>query len=205
MTLKGHTAYGHHTGAEFHRDIEWIYKPISADSKQVYTDFIIKDYVEIPCGKCIGCRLAYSKEWANRCVLESKGWKNNYFITLTYAPDTLPLNEEFGNATLKPKDLQDFMKRLRIEWQRKHGHDNVRFYACGEYGSKTHRPHYHILAFNLPLYDLEELKKTDNGDMLYISREIDKIWGKGNTWVGEVNWNTCAYVARYIMKKQKAP
>ena len=187
------------------RDVEWIYQPQGPGSKLVYKDKKITNYKEIPCGKCIGCRLSYSKEWANRCLLESKGWANNYFITLTYAPEKLPLNQELGNATLQPKDLQDFMKRLRIEWQRKHEHENVRFFGCGEYGTKTHRPHYHIIAFNLPLFDLEELKKTNNGDTLYYSKELEKIWGNGNVWVGEVNWNTCAYVARYIMKKQKGP
>lgn len=187
------------------KDIEWIYKPKDPEFKNVYTDYKLTDFIEIPCGKCLGCRLKYSKDWANRCLLESKGWTNNYFITLSYAPEKVPINSTNGNLTLHPKDLQDFMKRLRIKYQRKYGHDNIRFFACGEYGSTTSRPHYHILAFNLPLFDLEPLKKTSNGDQLWISREIDEIWGNGNTWIGEVNWNTCAYVARYIIKKQKGP
>lgn len=186
-------------------DKEWIYQPKSKDSKDYYQDLKITKYIEIPCGRCIGCRLTYSKEWATRCMLEAKEYKHNYFITLTYSPEKVPINEKLGNLTLKPKDLQDFLKRLRKYYEQHFNHQSIRFYACGEYGSTTQRPHYHILGFNLPIFDIIPLKRTKTNDQLYYSPTVEKIWGKGNVWIGEVNWNTCAYVARYIMKKQKGP
>lgn len=184
-------------------DIEWIYKPISRDSKECYKDLKLTKYIEVPCGKCIGCRLTYSKEWATRCVLEAKQYEHNYFITITYAPEHVPVNKELGNLILEPKDLQDFMKRLRKYYDQNYNFQGIRFYACGEYGSTTQRPHYHVLGFNLPIFDIIPLKRTKTREQLYYSPTIEKIWGKGNVWIGEVNWNTCAYVARYIMKKQK--
>ena len=186
-------------------DKEWIYKPADKDGNEIYTDLKITKYIEIPCGKCIACRLTYSKEWATRCVLEAKQYQNNYFITLTYSPEKVPINEELGNLILKPKDLQNFMKRLRKYYEQHFNFQGIRFYACGEYGSTTQRPHYHILAFNLPIFDIVPLKRTNTGEQLYYSQTVEKIWGNGNVWIGEVNWNTCAYVARYIMKKQKGP
>jgi len=218
-------------------DVEFIHKPIAdivpnevISKKRLYSDrpgtfyqdVLIRDYVEIPCRKCIGCRLKIAKDWANRCLLEAKCWQHNYFITLTYNNENLPVNEETGVTTLNPDDVMNFLKRLRIHWERKHNwksdiiwendkvgteilsgdNPGIRFYGCGEYGTKTHRPHYHILGFNLPIFDLEYLKLTELGDTLYYSEEIAKIWGKGHVWIGEVNWNTACYVSRYIMKKQ---
>lgn len=165
---------------------------------------------KIPCGQCIGCRLQYSRDWATRCMLEAKEWENNHFITLTYNDMNIPLNtvidtktgEVIEKGTLKPDELTKFMKDLRRHYEYHEKHKNIRFYACGEYGEKYERPHYHAIIFNLPINDLERHKKTPEG-MLYTSKTIEKIWGKGYVVIAEVNWNTAAYVARYMLKKQK--
>ena len=75
--------------------------------------------VEIPCGRCLGCRLDHADMWATRITMEAKEWSKNCFVTLTYnnaldesGKPNLPINEK-GDMTLKKKDLQDFMKRLR--------------------------------------------------------------------------------------------
>lgn len=158
--------------------------------------------MEIPCGHCIGCRLDYSREWANRCTLEAKKHKNNYFITLTYDEEHLP-----EGGTLIKKDLQDFIKRLRATWEYKYNEKEIKFYACGEYGGKTERPHYHVILFNMPIKteNLQPYKINEQHEMLYKCRELDKIWGKGFVTVGGVSWNSCAYVARYMTKKHKGP
>ena len=164
----------------------------------------VKHVLEVPCGKCIGCRLEYSRQWANRCVLESvlHSAESNWFLTLTIDDDHLV----YGGtdlATLHFDDVTAFMKKLRERWSRVHGvDDGIRFYACSEYGDDTLRPHYHNLAFGLPLYDLEYYKTTNNGDVLYKSKELTDLWGKGYVVVGDFNWNTAAYTARYVMKKQ---
>ena len=166
--------------------------------------------IKVPCGKCIGCRLDYSRSWADRCVLEASEHEHNHFLTLTYDDNHLitsqrSLVSEKGTLTLYPKDLADFMKRLRITWERKYNHTGIRFYACGEYGSTTARPHYHIIAFNLPIFDKKHYATTKAGNVLYTSDELESVWGNGFCPIGEVNWETCAYTARYVMKKQKGP
>ena len=166
--------------------------------------------LELPCGQCIECRLAKSREWANRCILETKEHKNNYFITLTYDNENLPIGNAIDKntgeitevGTLKPKDLQDFFKRIRITWKRKYNVENIRFYACGEYGELYARPHYHAIIFGLPIFDLKPDHKSKKGNMNFTSEEIQKIWGKGRIAIGTVTWDSCAYTARYIIKKQ---
>lgn len=160
--------------------------------------------LEVPCGKCVGCRLEYSRQWANRCVLESvvHPESTNWFLTLTIDDDHLILGKE-GFATVHFDDVSEFMKRLRDRWDHQHGvSSGIRFYACSEYGDTTMRPHYHMLVFGLPLYDLELYKTTGNGDVLYKSMELTELWKQGYVVVGEFNWNTAAYTARYVMKKQ---
>lgn len=170
----------------------------------------------VPCGQCIGCRLEYSRQWAIRCVLEAKQWKNNYFLTLTYDDEHLPITNtavcdlngefvgEFENFSLFPDHLTKFMKDLRRQLEYHYNWQGVRFYACGEYGSKTQRPHYHLILFNMPdLKDLTLYKTNFQGDHLYNSDFIDKIWNKGYSVLANVSFDTCAYVARYMLKKHK--
>ena len=97
----------------------------------------------LPCGQCIGCRLNYSRNWAIRCVHESSLHEHNCFITLTYNDENLPLN-----GSLDLKHFQDFMKRLR-----KKVSVPIRYFHCGEYGSRLQRPHYHLLLFGLDFPD----------------------------------------------------
>ena len=109
------------------------------------------EYISIPCGKCIGCRLDYSRTWADRCMLESQYHKNNWFLTLTYDNDHLPEQRPGSPVhSLQKRDMQLFMKRLRKRFP----NDKIRFFGCGEYGSKSCRPHYHLLLFGVPFEDL---------------------------------------------------
>ena len=177
----------------------------------IYLDKWITEYQEVPCGRCIGCRLEYSRQWATRCMLESEQYKENQFITLTYDNEHIPITNgvtddgEIGYVgTLNPDDLQKFMKRLRIKYKRKFNHDNIRFYACGEYGEEHQRPHYHAIIFNLPIPDKKEWYINQKShEKVYTSEILTKIWGKGIVGIGNVTWESAAYVARYIMKKQK--
>lgn len=169
--------------------------------------------IELPCGQCTGCRLEHAKGWAVRCILEAKQWTFNYFITLTYSPENVPINtridtetgEVIDIMTLKKQDLQNFMKRLRRYYEYHFGPSTIRFFACGEYGEETERPHYHAILFNLPIPDLEPYFVNHEHQMVWKSKIIDDIWGLGITSVGEVSYQSAAYVARYILKKQKGP
>lgn len=169
-------------------------------------------WVKIPCRKCIGCRLDYSREWATRIALECKKSDHNWFLTLTYNDKNVPwgetVNMETGeittNMTLKPEDLTGFLKKLRRHWEYHYGHQGIKFFACGEYGDKTQRPHYHLALMNMPIKE-ENLKHYANnkqGDEIMTLQEIEDIWGKGFAPIGELNWQSAAYIARYITKKQ---
>lgn len=180
------------------------------------------EFVPIPCGQCIGCRLDYSKQWATRCMLESKYHDENYFITLTYNEDSVRHSSYIDDdgvindiLTLDKRDLQLFFKNLRIKLVRKKQREvesginrdwtpEIRYYACGEYGSQTARPHYHFIGFGLHLDDLQYSKEfSRNGFPVYTSKFLTETWGYGNVIVGSVTYESCAYVSRYIMKKQK--
>lgn len=187
---------------------------------------IFSEKIELPCGQCIGCRLEYSRQWATRCVLEAEQWSHNYFVTLTYNDAHVPFNrfeyldfytgsiEEDIALTLVPEDLQKFLKRLRINFKRKYDFPKddkpgLRFYACGEYGGETSRPHYHLCLFNCPLPDLDPVAKNFRGDVYYESNFLDEIWSDKNgnpigyVSISDLSYDTCAYVARYMLKKHK--
>lgn len=173
----------------------------------------------IPCGKCIGCRLEYSKDWATKAMFEASQFKDNWFLTITYDNEHLPVaghmidpntGEDKGinpYGSLEPEDLTNFIKRLRIEYERKKGHKGIRFMACGEYGDQGHRPHYHGIFFNLPIPLTEMVfhEYNANFEPMWRCTEIERIWGKGMVVAAQVNWNTCAYVARYVTKKVGLP
>lgn len=170
----------------------------------------------IPCGNCIGCRLDYSREWANRGYLESLKYKNNWFVTITYDEEHLPRPSEYidkngisylddgtwEGGTLVPSHLTQFIKAVRKIFEREYNHTGIRFMACGEYGDKGMRPHYHIIFFNMPL-PADDLYKPKilNHEMYYQSHIIERAWNKGISNVSEATWNTISYTARYITKK----
>lgn len=147
--------------------------------------------VTVPCGRCIGCRLERSRQWAIRCVHEASLWEHNSFITLTYDDDHMPIG-----GTLVKEHFQKFMKRLRFL----HTGKTIRYFHCGEYGETTHRPHYHACLFNHHFAD-RILYSSTRGNNLYISKELSTLWTYGFSTVGEVTFESAAYVARYIMKK----
>lgn len=201
LTKEGYEKY-QKDGYIIYKDKNRIWKRINKDEN--------REEIDLPCSKCIGCRLDYSREWANRCMIESMKYKHNEFITLTYDPEHLPTKEvvdEDGivkeKGTLVPVDLTKFMKDLRRYYQYHFNHEGIRFYACGEYGSKNERPHYHLIVFNLPVPDKKFGFTNKKGSINYHSDIIQKIWNKGLTSLCPVTWETCAYTARYMMKKQK--
>lgn len=167
--------------------------------------------VSIPCGRCIGCRLDYSRQWADRMTLEYETTGKAVFVTLTYNNDHVPcVTDEYGELigyTLKKDHFQKFMKRLR---SRKEFEDReIRFFASGEYGSQTFRPHYHAILFGLDLEDFLGIdhdkwkiqKFNELKQPIYISDSLTDIWQNGFTCISPVSWNTFAYVARYVIKK----
>lgn len=113
------------------------------------------------------------------------------FVTLTYDDENLP-----ESGSLVKAHFQGFMKRLR----KQHG-SKIRFFHCGEYGETTNRPHYHAILFGVDFADKIRHSKNAQGDQIWQSETLAKIWGKGHCWIGSVTPKSAAYVARYIMKK----
>lgn len=150
---------------------------------------------KVPCGRCIGCRLERSRQWAMRIMHEADIHLSNRFVTLTYRDEELVYG---GQATgiLYPRHLELFWKRLRKQYG-----DGIRYFACGEYGDESRRPHYHAVIFGINFQD-EVYHDTKNGNRLYSSRSLDRIWSHGNCIIGDVSFESAAYVARYIMKKR---
>ena len=178
----------------------------NTDFTSKYATRVVTDFLQIPCGRCIGCRLDYSRQWANRCVMELPYHDQSWFVTLTYDDNHLPITEyvlletgEIGQCgTLVKRDVQLFLKRLRKAYTK----NSIKFFCAGEYGDQTLRPHYHLILFGLRLDDLKLWKQSLNGYNYYNSQFLSGVWQKGHVVIGEVTWETCAYTARYIMKKQ---
>lgn len=154
----------------------------------------IRRELTLPCGQCIGCRLERSRQWAVRCMHESQMHDNNSFVTLTYDDDHIPMD-----FSLNYRHFQLFMKRLR----RKYG--NVRFYMCGEYGDRTLRPHFHACLFGVRFEDCYPWRKSSSGFHLYRSPVLEALWSYGSVEVGDVTFESAAYVARYCIKKVTGP
>lgn len=146
--------------------------------------------LDLPCGQCVGCRLERSRQWAVRCLHEKKQWRHNCFVTLTYDEQHVP-----HDGSLQKRDLTLFFKRLRKN------HDGVRYMACGEYGENFARPHYHAILFNCQFSDAALFTVSAGGNELYRSRELERLWPFGHSSVGEVTFESAAYVARYCLKK----
>lgn len=158
-----------------------------------YYDFLV------PCGKCPGCRMDYAKTWSDRMIVELKDNPKAIFVTLTYRNENLPLGE-LGVPSLRLCDLQKFFKRLR----KRFSGIRIRYYCAGEYGPRTHRPHYHGIIYGLGLDDFDDLKffgTNELGQPYYTSPLLESIWSNGFVQLSEVTYHTCAYVSRYCLKK----
>ncbi len=168
-----------------------------------------KSQMEVACGQCLGCRLDRSRVWAMRISHEASLYQHsngNSFITLTYDNEHVP-----QDGSLDKTHFQKFMKRLRKSTAQK-----IKFYHCGEYGNQCKhgidltrtlcplcnlgRPHYHACLFNKEFSDLTPYE-TQGDITRTTSPELEQIWGKGVVDVGKLEFQSAAYVARYIMKK----
>lgn len=154
------------------------YKPLGSYSVSVL----------LPCGQCMACRVNRARDWAVRIMHETDEYDYSSFVTLTYDDDNVPYYFGYGDEwvqTLCKRDLQKFFKRLRSYYSKQ----KIKYYACGEYGERTHRPHYHAIIFGLKPND-------ELCDFLQF-----KVWKKGMVHVGFVTYDSARYVASYVQKK----
>lgn len=116
---------------------------------------------------------------------EEKVSDSAWFITLTYAPENVPISK-MGLMTLVKKDVQDWMKRLRERHKERGCDKSIKYYAAGEYGSAYNRPHYHVIIFNAHPADIEQ------------------AWGLGHIHYGKVEGASIGYTLKYLHKQHKA-
>lgn len=141
---------------------------------------------------------------------ESQLHEANCFITLTEEQTSLqkrrPLeykNESNYADSLSIRDAQLFMKRLRKELTKINPSTKIKFYLVGEYGDKNGRPHYHAAIFGEDFHrDRFRDRKSPSGEQLYRSPTLEKTWTKGYSSIGDLTFQSAAYIARYVMKKQ---
>jgi hypothetical protein len=183
----------------------------------------IHSQLQLACGQCIGCRLERSRQWAVRCMHEAQLHQHNCTITLTYNDEHLPekfwqgytdvkTNEKIYSGTLRKEDVQRFWKRLRkrlpLETTAEAKLDchpvekaKIRYYMGGEYGDRYQRPHYHAAIFGLDFHDKRYHATTTAGSKIYTSPTLEELWPLGYSSIGQLNFESAAYIARYIMKK----
>lgn len=144
----------------------------------------------VPCGKCLACLQRRQSDWVVRLREELKCSSSCYFLTLTYSEDNVPREMIDGKEwkVLCKKDFQNWMKRFR----KAISPDLIRFFACGEYGSKTLRPHYHAIIFNFPA----------NKDILEV---LQNTWRLGFVMASVVKPAHFPYVAKYCSMYSDLP
>lgn len=138
----------------------------------------------VPCGKCILCLKRRQNNWSFRLMQEMKISSSAFFVTLTYEQVPTSFN---GNPTLNKRDFQLFMKRLR----KNSGYGKLKYYACGEYGDHSGRPHYHAIIYNATASTFPQ--------------DLQNAWGLGHTHIGECDLPTVRYTCKYIMKGKWQP
>lgn len=140
-----------------------------------------KDKIPVPCGKCPLCLKRRASAWSFRLMQEEKKSESAHFITMTYDTKHVPITRN-GFMELKKRDVQLFFKRLR-----KQHSSRIKYYAVGEYGGKTMRPHYHLILFNARI-DL-----------------IQPAWDLGEIHYGEVTGASVGYTLKYMTKPSRIP
>lgn len=153
-------------------------------------------HLELPCGKCIGCKLDRARMWSVRIVHEAQFFDSNLFLTLTYDREHLA-----PSWSLEYPDFSGFMKRLRKRVVGvglcPNGRKSIRFFCAGEYGGQSGRPHFHCILFNCFFPDQERLANGTFRSVL-----CEDLWRCGNVVIGDVNARSAAYVAGYTLKKR---
>lgn len=141
----------------------------------------------VGCGRCVPCLRKKQIDWCFRLQKELVASSSACFLTLTYDNESIPISE--GGYSLARRDFQLFMKRLRKHANQK---QKIKYYACGEYGDKTERPHYHAIVFNLPRP---------------FEKYIQKAWKLGHIHVGTVTEASIFYTTKYALKglRRKKP
>lgn len=150
-------------------------------------DGFMDQHLQVPCGKCAGCSMDKARDWSTRIQNEAALHERNSFLTLTYNDENIP-----RDGKLNKRHIQDFVRRLRDSG------NQLRYFATGEYGGITHRPHYHAIVFGM---DFMCPDQEPCGEGIFVNPQLNEIWGKGHVVCAPVTPGACSYVAGYVNKK----
>ena len=148
----------------------------------------------VPCGGCLGCRADQARDWAIRIIHETRVHKSSWFLTLTYSDERIPLH-----GTLNPPDLRAFFKAVRREYPPR----TISYFACGEYGETTQRPHYHAVLFGADFLD-KYLHRDHPTKPVWRAPSLESYWPHGHSEFSTVTPGSASYVAGYVRKKVSA-
>ncbi len=154
-------------------------------------DKITNQWMALPCGKCPGCMKRRSSGWSFRLMKEGERAETALFVTLTYDTQYVPLTKS-GFMSLNKRHIQLYMKRLRKLSDKK-----LKYYVCGEYGSKRNRPHYHMIIFNADADKVERAWSEYQAGLGFVPY--------GTIYIGEVNEASIGYTLKYMQKPGKIP
>lgn len=162
-------------------------KPVDSWKVDQSTGEVIQAF-PIGCGKCLECIQLHKIQWVHRIMDEASLYDRNTVVTLTYAEG------ESEKLDLCRSDFQKFMKRLR----RRYG--KIRYYMCGEYGSKGKRPHYHAVLFGFDFNDKYLFKKSKKGTDVYRSPSLESLWTLGFSSITTVAPESLEYLTKDFQK-----
>lgn len=184
--------------------------PVTFKRPQAHT----YEELKLPCGTCILCRTEQARQQAIRISHEAQMHERSAFVTMTYNDEHLPLHnslsgegdrDDYPYPWQPEKDrrhLSDFWKRVRFYLWEKH-RLRLRYYAVGEYGDRSHRPHYHACIFGHDFLDgAIEIQAPPR--RLWTSPLLTELWGKGNVAIGALSFETARYTASYVQKKLRS-
>lgn len=159
-------------------NVTWCYHPV-----KIKTDD--GDIRLVPCGKCPVCLRKKRQAWIFRNQIEFDHAEDAWFVTLTY-------NEEYCPSRVSKDDLRNFFRRFNYARKKLGFVKPVRYFACGEYGKTTHRPHYHALLYNTGF------SNTKHPSVLH--KTLEGAWDKGFVSLDVVNDARIGYTSKYILK-----
>ncbi len=167
------------------------YHPVKVkiSRKGIYSNVL--DSQDVPCGICLGCRAEQARQWSVRILHEAQMHAASWFVTLTYDNERIP-----PNGSLDPTHFSSFIKTVRRDEQA----GKVSYFACGEYGEITARPHYHAVLFGPRFLDRYLFRGSDSSP-IWRSPTLEAYWPHGLTEFGTVTAASAAYVAGYVRKK----
>lgn len=183
--------------------------------------------IYVPCGKCVACMSLKSLSWQQRLEQECVQHKYTMFVTLTYAPEFLPLQRmedipcdvyaQFDSKSLElvklyggvpyasVHDMQCFFKNFRNRLAKENINEKIRYYYLAEYGSTTLRPHFHLLVWFSDDTLYQRFESYLHTSWVFNNQDLHRSFLRGNIDFKPVGVSVCRYVTSYVASNSSLP